>query len=157
MNIRAAILLLFAMYGVVPCISIADGITGGRSTYNKGDHKTALQLLLPEARKGNHEAQYLVAKIYDDGNGITRNEKEIHRWLTSSAEGGYADAQFFLGTLHVAGIGLPKNEKVGAEWIEKSAKQNHAEAVEALGMLYMKGLGVPKNEATAARWLNIAT
>lgn len=71
--------------------------------------------LLADAEHGDPFAQFKVAVMYLDGDGIDRDELEGAKWLTCAAEQGHIGAQFHLGNLYFFG---------GHAWQEKeSAKK----------------------------------
>ncbi len=78
------------------------------------------QDLLKQAKEGNPEVQYRVAKIYDDGLLIPHDFKKALKWYEKSAQNNYEQAQFTMGYFYCRGIGVEKNSKLANEWLLKS-------------------------------------
>ncbi|MDQ6960423.1 MAG: tetratricopeptide repeat protein [Mariprofundaceae bacterium] len=88
------------------------------------------------AERGNAEAQYNLAMLYDRGLGVENDDSEALKWYRQAAEQGYAKAQYNLGMMYYFGKGVPQNTVTGYQWIilasdrgEKAAK----DAMTALG------------------------
>ena len=86
--------------------------------------------LLAAAKQGQAEAQFWLARTYDD-----INDKEAAKWYQKSAEYGYARAQYDLAYLYSEGIGVDKNMGEAIKWYRKAAEQGHKEAKEKLKQL----------------------
>jgi len=61
--------------------------------YQRGYYKTAYDLALPLAKKGEPAAQVLVAEILSRGLGVKRDEKAAAKWYEAAAEQDVPDAQ----------------------------------------------------------------
>lgn len=71
----------------------------------------SLQRWLPEAEKGDSEAQYYVARIYANGmDDVAVDYAAAANWYRKAAEQGYAEAKQELGYLYETGLGVEKNE-----------------------------------------------
>ena len=89
-----------------------------------------------EAYRGSPEAQYNLAILYYNGDGLVRNRTKAAEWFTKSAKQGLDRAQYNLGALYFSGLGLDRDYKVANTWFRLSAEQNYAPALYALGMSY---------------------
>lgn len=108
-----------------------------------------------QAKEGNAEAQYEVAKAYYTGTGVAKDLKQGLAWLRKSADQGHPGAEFALAILYRKGE--LKDPKQGLVWLRKSAVHNNAAAEYELGCLFRDGEGgVSKNPHEAARWLRKA-
>lgn len=114
----------------------------------KKDKKDYLSL----ARGGNVDAQFRLAKMYDKGIDITKNEAEAAKWYRKAAEKGHAEAQLNLAEMLEFGTGVSKNVQEAVEWYRKSAKLGHADAQYILANMYAEGRGVEKDKAEAIKW-----
>jgi hypothetical protein len=90
--------------------------------------------------------------MYENGEGVPKDETEAVKRYRKAADQGYAVAQFNLGRMYSAGWGVPKNEPEAVRWYRKAADQGDAPAQFNLGVMYVKGQGVPKDEAVAVQW-----
>ena len=86
------------------------------------------QLINAPAKKGNADAQFYFGKMYRNGQGVSKNEREAINWFRKSAEQGNADAQYELGQMYQSGSGVKTNAREAQKWYEKSAGQGHPEA-----------------------------
>ena len=67
--------------------------------YKKHDYKRAFPVILKEAKKGNKEAQYLLAYMYEMGYGIKKDrQKALHWYKEASSSFAYITTQDVNGT-----------------------------------------------------------
>ncbi len=78
------------------------------------------QDLLKQAKDGNAEVQYRVAKIYDEGQLIPHDFTKALEWYEKSAQNNYEEAHFTMGYFYCRGIGVEKNLKLANDWLLKS-------------------------------------
>ncbi len=82
-----------------------------------------LQLHLKErAFQGDPSAQWELARMYCDGNGVPQDYKQAAKWFTRAAEQGYAKAQDELGYMYVLGHGVPQDDKQADKWWTKATE-----------------------------------
>ena len=81
--------------------------------------------LTQEAKSGNVEAQYQLAVIYQNGQGVTKCEDTAKEWYEKAAKQGHTDAQFQLARLE----DILDTSMV---WYVRAANQGHTEAQEYL-------------------------
>ena len=96
------------------------------------DFARAAKILKPLARKGDKQAQYQMAVLYRNGQGIKENPKNAAYWLDKSARQGYKRAQYLLGTFYEDGVGVKSNRKNAIYWYSAAAKQGHKNAAKRL-------------------------
>src|SRR5262245_1379946 len=101
----AAVLLL----SLTADAALADKITGN-AAFKAGNYAVALKELLPEAAKGNADAQAKVGIIYLEGKGIARNYAQAGKWLIAAARAGNPEAQRSLAQMYRLGLGLPNDD-----------------------------------------------
>ncbi len=108
----------------------ADDLTRGIAAYRRGDYPLALQLLLPLATQNNGIAQYYLAVLYDEGEGVAKDTvvatdwfNKARPWLQTAAEQGNAQAQFNLGRMYYYGKGgLAQDAAMAVSWYRKAAE-----------------------------------
>ena len=105
-----------------------------------------------KAEKGDVDAQYHLAMLYDFGRGTEKNDAEAARWCRKAAEKGHAEAQFSLAQTLRLGEAVAPDMKEAFAWFMKSALQGYAEAEHALSVCYQNGDGVKANEEEARKW-----
>lgn len=82
-------------------------IRGGEYTvYDRANYATSLKIWLAEAEKGDAEAQYYVAKLYEGGLGTAPDYKTAASWYEKAAAKGHSASQFSLGRMYEQGLGV---------------------------------------------------
>ena len=94
--------------------------------------------------------------MYDNGQGVAKDQVEAVKWYRKAAEQGFAFAQFNLGLMYGNGQGVPKNQVEAIIWYRKAAGQGYADAQNLLGVIYEDGRGVPKDRVEAVKWYTLA-
>lgn len=112
--------------------------------------------LRAEAEGGNALAQLKLARAYQAGTGVSRDNALAAMWYRRAAEQGNPEAQDSLGQKHLIGEGLEKNLAEALEWFHKSARQGNPSAMYHLGAAYYNGDGVEVNDAQAYAWFRLA-
>lgn len=113
--------------------------------------------LFKEANAGNKDAQYTLAKAYEDGfYGLSKNDALAISWYTKAANNGHSRAAFLLGMRYVT-----SDPKVGLEWLEKSGRSGDLQAMTNLGYLYsgrqtFSGSTLPPDFAKSLYWYEMA-
>ena len=95
-------------------------------------------------------------RLYWQGWGVLRDDKEAVQWFQKAASQGLDIAQTNLGSMYGQGRGVPLDYKTAAQWYLKAARQGFAKAQYNLGNLYARGQGVPKDPVQAYMWLQLA-
>jgi TPR repeat protein len=113
----------------------------------------AFKDFLAAAKEGHALAQFNVALMYEQGLGISKNEKEAFSWYVKSASQGNAAAQFNLGVFYENGRGTEVDFAKANEWYRKASVQGDGLAVGNLGMLYIRGQGVKENKVAGVALL----
>lgn len=104
------------------------------------------------AGKGDAQAQYRLARCYENGRGVVQDFAAGRKWYEKSARQGNADAQHALATCYAYGMQVPQDYDEAIKWYRKAAEQGHCEAEYAMGMSYSYGIGVDANPAEAQKW-----
>lgn len=101
-------------------ISFLDGITDEDIDYVK-EH----------ALKGDTNAQYHLALMFDTGRGVPLNPIEAEKWYKLAAEQGHANACYFLARMYsIETSGIAKNDTEALKWYKKAADLGHKSAKE---------------------------
>ncbi|MDR2528836.1 MAG: hypothetical protein LBD04_07460 [Synergistaceae bacterium] len=88
-----------------------------------------------QADQGASVSQYMLASMYESGQGTAKNPAEAARWYEKSASQGYAMAQFRLGEMYRDGVGVSKSQTKAAGWLAKAAQGGHPTAKASLKAL----------------------
>ncbi len=76
-----------------------------------------------KAQKGDPEAQYQLARLYFEANGVTHSDKKGELWLRKAAEQGYAQAQSDMGTMYATGLIVRQSAVEADKWYILSSRQ----------------------------------
>jgi hypothetical protein len=97
-------------------------IRGGEYVaYDRADYATALKVWLPEAQKGDAEAQTYVGEIYQKGMGLAPDHTLAAAWYQKAANQGYSAAQINLGLLYEQGLGVTQDRAKALEWYRRAS------------------------------------
>lgn len=91
-------------------------LESGLGAIAAGNFESAMGQLLPLARSGNPEAQFQVAMMYRNGQGVLANNPGALEWLRRSAWQNHADAQVGLARLYADGIDGRRDHFLAYVW-----------------------------------------
>lgn len=66
---------------------------------------------------GDPDAQYSLARLYLDGQGVPKDSRSAARWLNLAAEKGHPPSQALLGHMLLNGLGVPRQAARGLMWL----------------------------------------
>lgn len=89
---------------------------------------------------GDPSAQYHLARLYLNGNGVEQNPRQAARWLNLAAEKGHYQAQALLGHLLVTGEGVPRQRALGLMWLTMAREAADAAKDQSVSTLYDKAV-----------------
>lgn len=104
------------------------------------------------AEAGHPAAQFHLARLYEAGDGVRKDETEARRWTEQAARGGDAKAMHNLALYYFEGAGGQKDTTLAAQWFRRAAEKGVTDSQFNLGRLYEEGYGVAKNPTEAYRW-----
>jgi TPR repeat protein len=81
------------------------------------------------AEQGLAEAQYNLAGMYLEGQGVLKNNQEAIKWYRKAAEQGFIGAQFAVGAMYEDGQGVQQNYEEAAKWYRKVAEHKNTDAM----------------------------
>ena len=131
----------------------AGDLEDAKSAYGAGRFEEASNLLRPLVRQENIEAVYLQARMYEKGDGVSKDMKEARRLYSIAATGGHELAQQKLDIFNVQS----SDKSVVIDWYLPAAQEGDTEAQYNLGFMYETGWGVPENSTEAIRWYKEAS
>ncbi|ELA09023.1 hypothetical protein MOMA_01400 [Moraxella macacae 0408225] len=109
--------------------------------------------LTAQAKAGNQQAQFFLAKRYQKGIGIQQNFSQALQWYTTAAKQDIAPAQLNLAMMYIRGEGVKPNAQQARYWLEKAAKLGDNRASYTLAMLDEKD----KKLVDAYKWYDLAS
>lgn len=137
-----------------PLLVHALGDPQALAAYQAKNFREAMRLYKPLAEQGDAEAAYYVGRMYEKGEGVRKDEREVVRWYLKSADGGYAPAQYRVAVGYAYGLaGLPKDQDEAMKWLRRSAEGGHKKAQKILSRAYAEGrFGLPVDQKQADYW-----
>ncbi len=108
-----------------------------------------------KASAGDPAAQFVLARIYEQGQGLHADINKAEQWLRQSAASGNAGAQFHLAELLLHRNKLQLLQQAAALYL-KAARQGQMQAAARIGAMYATGQGVARNRIEAVHWLKQA-
>jgi|GEM_PF-2206037 len=90
------------------------------------------------SEKGNVEATYQLAWMYDLGNGVAKDMKQAHQWYEKAAKQGERRSQVMMGNFYLSTVNQDVNKAV--YFYELAAAQGDMIAKRALAAIYDEGM-----------------
>jgi TPR repeat protein len=128
-----------------------------KDAYNRGDYARAHRELLPLAEQGEVEAQYRLAQMFRNGEGVPQDYAEAMKWYRLAAKQGNASAGYYLGDMYANGEGVVQDILRVVRWFRFAAELGHSTAQYKLAGMYWDGDGVPKDPVQAYAWFSLAS
>jgi hypothetical protein len=114
------------------------------------------QELMAKYRKaadaGDADAMNSIGLMYENGQGVPRDNQQAMAWYGKAAAAGNSNAALALGFDYGTGRGVPINYQQAMAWYRKAADEGNAAAMRNIGILYWDGRGVPMNHNLAVYW-----
>ncbi|MEO5766007.1 MAG: tetratricopeptide repeat protein [Casimicrobiaceae bacterium] len=145
-----------AVAGAMTLTAFAAPLEEGLEAYRAKDYAKAAALWRPLAEAGDATAQYRLATLYAEGQGVEQDDELAFKWFLRAAEKGEPTAQYDVGASYMGGHGVGASDAEGAKWFLRAANQGMAYAQFNVGLLYASGAGVPKDSVEALKWLELA-
>ncbi len=115
-------ILLFTLINILFIQLSFASMEEGLSAIKSRQYEQGYQAFKIEADKGNVEAQFQIAKMFQSGMKPDRKFKNALIWYNLAANNGHSVAQFNLGLMHAIGQGTRKNPKQAESWISEAYK-----------------------------------
>ena len=75
------------------CVANGINLREGIRDFQVQNYRQSFIRLIPEAQKGQPDAQYAVGYMYYYGQGVVEDRKQAWYWITRAAKAGQTDAQ----------------------------------------------------------------
>ena len=133
----AAVAALALLSSSVALAQETDGeeLRDAVQAYVKGDYEQALPTLRDRSELGDPQAQYLLALLYLNGDGVKRNESAAAFWLHKAVLQDHAPALYQLGVMLDEGLGINADQSVGRRLLERAAARDDAPAARRLRIM----------------------
>jgi len=123
----------------------------GIKAYKEKNYDLAKEELLPAAKSGDTEAQYLLGKIAAD---VNIDYKLALYWYEKVSNKGNIPIHWRIADIYIkGGNGVLKNPKKAMNSYRRLANNGDAKAQYKLGLLYLNGDGVEKSLRDASYWV----
>lgn len=109
------------------------------------------------AERGNPQAQYNLARMYEYGNGVDKDLVKALAWYRLAAAQNYTPAANHLTFLDIRNHGFKPKHQAWIRQLKKESDQGEGESILLLGRLYALGLGVDKDLHQSIRLLRKAS
>ena len=143
----------------------------GFSAYKSGKKEEAVEAYRYAAENGQVGARWKLARMYADGDGVTRNDYEAFRFFSAVAQlevqPGSEDETYVADALvavarylktGIPGSAVEANPALAQEYFMRAAATyRHSGAQYELGQMLLTGDGVARNVTQAARWLQLSS
>jgi len=128
-------------------------IEKAHEAYNKQDFTTAFELYTKLAQNGNADAQTSLGFMYQNAQGVQKNDIEAVKFYKSAAEAKQPYALFNLAILYMNGLcGLEHNQFKAYELHLEAATKEVPPAMYEVALMLERGLGCNQNFSEAAFW-----
>lgn len=108
----------------------------GMAAYQAGDYEKAAKFLKESAIMGDPEAQFMLGRMFYEGQIFKQDYVEAVKWYRKSAEQGNNWGLIFLGEMYEKGEGVEKDFAEAINLYSKAANQGNKLAQFYLGGMY---------------------
>lgn len=128
-----------------------DGIVLSREN-NDALFRYAFDFIQKKSDKGNVAAIVALARMYERGEGVTKNLKKSFELNKEAALEGHRVAQYRLGRAYRYGDGTLEDYEKAFHWFSKAADQGSVDAMSSLSLYYYEKHGIEPNRKLRAKW-----
>jgi TPR repeat protein len=159
MNIIRSVFMMLALGLLLSaCGNKADEtrLKAAEKAYYQGDFKTAAEVFQVMAERGNARAQFFLAQIYLNGNGMPRDYARALKWAIAAADQKDPEAQFTLGEIYESGKGVPQDFVQAHMWYSLSASTGDEQAIRRKAELEIKkmtGAQIEQSKQLELKWI----
>jgi hypothetical protein len=123
------------------------------SCHSQQPKNPSLGQLIAKAQKGDSEAQYQLALLYERGSPeAAKDSAKAIQWFRVLADKGDRRGENAVGIAYLHGYGVTEDDTTGFEWFYKAAVKGYPAAQFNLAGTYYRGRGTPKNGKEAFNW-----
>lgn len=116
--------------------------------YKMGHYTAAREIWEGLAAKGNTTAMINLANLFQQGQGVTEDQKKATALVLQAAEAGDARAQYEMGIAYEKGHAVERDIEKASAWLKKSSDQNYADGQFAYGVMLATARGKGLDKAT---------
>lgn len=105
-----------------------------------------------QADPDNTDAQYLLARAYQNGWGIPVDDPAAYRHMKLAADGGDPRGQWQVGMMLLNGDGVTPNERLAFAYVRTSAENEEVSGMISMAVMLALGQGTEVDAAQARQW-----
>jgi hypothetical protein len=107
------------------------------------------------AEQGDASAQFSLAVIYDEGEGVQQDNAQAAKWYRKAADQNDSTAQLVLGNMYYDGRGVPQDYVQAYEWLNLSAAQGYLIATNSRDLVakHMTAAQIAEAQKLTRDWL----
>ena len=148
-------IISFSMITVCLC-AVAQGTQDSAQSKPVALAAASISELQQRAQSGDAQAQFELARDYEDGKGVPQDDAKAVEWFRKSADQGNAEAENSLGVMYGLGRGVARDREEAVRWYKKAAKQGLADGIYNVAISYYNGEGAEENITSACSWMMAA-
>ena len=126
------------------------------AAYDNRHYAEAFASFTELAKSGHAAAQYQLALMHHQGDGVSADIREGLKWYRRAADQGYAPAIYSLGLLSDQGFGVKANPIEAVKYFKRAAELDYPQAQFTYAYMLQIGRGTPKDGPAALRWFTRA-
>ena len=131
MKLTRSLAVSGALLGIAAyCCAAGAGTREGKQALDAKQYDKAFKELMPEAAKGDPEAQYILARMYQAGWGTPKNLKKARAFFGQAAKLGHVPSQKEYGAALALGDGVEQDVNEGLKWLYIAAQNGNSSAAE---------------------------
>lgn len=116
-------------------------------------NKTSVAGIQSVASAGDRNAQFTLARMYREGDGVDRDDTLATHWLQEASKRDHPAAQMALARIYLDGTaGSNRDVDTAARWLDRAAHLGNAEAQYELATLLREGVAVKRDPIRAYVW-----
>ena len=133
-NFKSSLLLALLLISVLTGCAVSKPDTNpfqpAMEALNAGNKQEAFRLFKELAEQGYAVAQFGLAGMYANGEGVAKDNKEAAVWFRKAAEQGNAKGQTLLGLCYRHGQGVPLDDVLAYLWFSMAVANGDKGAVD---------------------------
>lgn len=120
-------------------------LQAGWQAFVKRDYRTAAAFWRPLAERGEVHAQTYLGYLYENGQGMPRDDVQAARWYAMAAAKNQVTALNRLGVLYATGRGVPLDHGIAVGLFQRAEAQGYVAAQFNLGVMLESGDGLRRD------------
>ena len=124
----AVVLLVGDKSGIESSFDVKKAYEQGEVFYNNKEYDKAAELLKKACDGGNMRGCFNLGVMYDNGNGVEKNEQKAVELYKKACDGGDMNGCGSLGAMYEKGDGVRQDKRLAKEYVGKACDLGDEEA-----------------------------